>query len=97
MLAERHRPRRPGSHCLAKSPLSDFLVKLCCCSAAESCLTLGDIMNCSKPGFLVSHCFTEVAHTLSIRLVMSFNHLILCCPLLLLPSIFPGIRILSSE
>ena len=29
--------------------------------------------------------------------VMLFNHLILCCPLLLLPSIFPSIRILSSE
>ena len=28
---------------------------------------------------------------------MPFNHLILCCPLLLLPSIFPRIRVLSSE
>ena len=28
---------------------------------------------------------------------MPFNHLILCCPLLLLPSNFPGIRVLSSE
>ena len=31
---------------------------------------------------------------MSIELVMLFNHLILCCPLLLLPSIFPGIRVL---
>ena len=30
-------------------------------------------------------------------LVMSSNHLILCCPLLLLPSIFPSIRIFSHE
>ena len=29
--------------------------------------------------------------------VMPSNHLILCCPLLLLPSIFPSIRVLSSE
>ena len=29
--------------------------------------------------------------------VMPTNHLILCCPLLLLPSIFPGIRVFSSE
>ena len=29
--------------------------------------------------------------------VMSSNHLILCCPLLLLPSIFPSIRVFSSE
>ena len=28
---------------------------------------------------------------------MPFNHLILCCPLLLLPSIFPSIRVLSNE
>ena len=29
--------------------------------------------------------------------VMPYNHLILCCPLLLLPSIFPSIRVFSSE
>ena len=34
---------------------------------------------------------------LSIESVMPFNHLILCCPLLLLPSIFPTIRVFSSE
>ena len=34
---------------------------------------------------------------MSIELVMPSNHLILCCPLLLLPSIFPGIRVFSNE
>ena len=34
---------------------------------------------------------------MSIELVMPFNHLILCCPLLLLPSVFPSIRIFSNE
>ena len=34
---------------------------------------------------------------MSIKLVMPFNHLILCCPLLLLPSIFPSIRVFSTE
>ena len=34
---------------------------------------------------------------MSIELVIPSNHLILCCPLLLLPSIFPSIRILSNE
>ena len=34
---------------------------------------------------------------MSIELVMPFNHLILCCPLLLLPSIFPTIRVFSNE
>ena len=33
----------------------------------------------------------------SIELVMPSNHLILCCPLLLLPSIFPSIRVFSSK
>ena len=32
-----------------------------------------------------------------IKLVMPFNHLILCCPLLLLPSIFPGFTMFSNE
>ena len=34
---------------------------------------------------------------MSIELVMLFNHLILCCPLLLPPSIFPSIRVFSNE
>ena len=34
---------------------------------------------------------------MSIESVMPFNHLILCCPLLPLPSIFPSIRVFSNE
>ena len=34
---------------------------------------------------------------MSIESVMLFNHLILCCPLLLLPLIFPSIRVFSNE
>ena len=34
---------------------------------------------------------------MSMDLVMPSNHLILCCPLLLLPSIFPSIRVFSNE
>ena len=34
---------------------------------------------------------------MSIELVMPSNHLILCCPLLLLPSIFPSIRVFPNE
>ena len=37
------------------------------------------------------------AKLMSIELVMPSNHLILCCPLLLLPSIFPSIRVFSNE
>ena len=54
-------------------------------------------MDCSKPGFPVHHQLPEFAQTLSIESVMPSHHLILCHPLLLLPSIFPSIRVFSSE
>ena len=39
----------------------------------------------------------SLLNLMSIESVMPANHLILCCPLLLLPSIFPSIRVLSNE
>ena len=53
-------------------------------------------MDCSTPGFPITSSQT-VLKLMSIRSVMTSNHLILCCPLLLLPSIFPSIRVFSSE
>ena len=41
--------------------------------------------------------FWSLPKPISIELVMPSNHLILCCPLLLLPSIFPSIRVFSDE
>ena len=41
--------------------------------------------------------FQSLLKLMSIELVMPSNHLILCCPLLLLPSIFPSIRVFSKE
>ena len=46
-------------------------------------------MNCSTPGLPVK--------PMSIELVIPSNHLVLCSPLLLLPSIFPSIRVFSNE
>ena len=54
-------------------------------SVAQSCPTLFDPMDCS------------LLRLRSIELVMPSNHLILCHPLLLLPSIFPSIRVFSNE
>ena len=54
-------------------------------------------MDCSTPGFPVHHYLPEFAQPMSIELMMPFNHLILCCPLLFLPSIFPSIRVFSNE
>ena len=56
-----------------------------------------DPMNCSMPGFPVCHQLLELAQIMSIELVMPSNHLILCRPLLLLPSIFPSIKVFSNE
>ena len=66
-------------------------------SFAQSCPTLCDLMDCSMQGFPVHHQFLECAQLMSIELVMPSNHLILCHPLLLLPSIFPSIRVFSNE
>ena len=58
---------------------------------------LCDPMDCSMPGFPVHHQLPELTQLMSIELVMPSNHLLLCRPLLLLPSIFPSIRVFSSE
>ena len=54
-------------------------------------------MNRSTPGLPVHHQLPESTQTMSIESVMPSNHLILCRPLLLLPSIFPSIRVFSNE
>ena len=52
-------------------------------------------MNCSTPGLPVHR--WGLLKLMSIESVMPSNHLILCCPLLLLPSFFPSIRVFSNE
>ena len=54
-------------------------------------------MNHSTPGLPVHHQTRSLLKLMSIELVLPSNHLILCCPLLLPPSIFPSIRVLSNE
>ena len=63
----------------------------------QSCLTLCDHMDYSMPGFPVHHQLPGLLKLMSIESRMPSNHLILCCPLLLLPSIFPRIRVFSNE
>ena len=66
-------------------------------SVAQLCLTVCDPMNCSTPGCPVHQQLLSLLKLMSIKLVMPFNHLILCCPLLLLPLIFPRIRVFRNE
>ena len=55
-------------------------------------------MNCSTPGFPVPHYLPEFAQAnTSTESVMPSNHFILCHNLLLLPSIFPSIRVFFNE
>ena len=58
---------------------------------------LCDPMDCSIPGLPVHHQLSEFTQTHVIELVRPSNHLILCRPLLPLPSIFPSIRVFSNE
>ena len=63
-------------------------------SVAQLCPTLCDPMDCSAPGFPVHHQFPELAQTHVHQVsdaIQSFY------PLLVLPSIFPSIRVFSSE
>ena len=68
-----------------------------CCSVAQSCLILCDPMDCSSQACLSITNSRSLLKLMSIESVMPSNHLILCHPLLLLPSIFPSIRVFSNE
>ena len=62
-------------------------------SVAQSCPTHCDPMDCGLPGFAVHHNSQSLPKLMSIE----SSCLILCCPLLLLPSVFLSIRVFSSE
>ena len=66
-------------------------------SVAQSHSTLCNPMDCSIPGFPVHHQLPEHAQTHVHRVGDATQPLILCRPLLLLPSIFPSIRVFSNE
>ena len=66
-------------------------------SVAQSCPTLCNPMNCSTPDLPVLHQLQSLPKPMSIELMMPSNCLILCRPLLLLPSIFPSIGVFSNE
>ena len=68
-----------------------------CCSVTQSGPTLFNPMDCSTPGFPVLQYLLELLKLMCIESVMPCNHLILCGPFLLLPSVFPSIRVFSNE
>ena len=68
-----------------------------CRSLTQSCLILCHPTDCSTLGFPALHHLLELAQTLFIELMMPPNHLFLCHPHLLLPSVFPSSRVFSNE
>ena len=69
----------------------------CCCSVAKLCLTLWSHgLQCVRPPLSLT-ISQSLPKFMSIESVMPSNHLLLCHPLLLLPSIFPSIRVFSKE
>ena len=66
-------------------------------SFAQSCSTFGDPMNRSMPGPPVHHKLPEFTQTHVNESVRPSSHLILCCPLLVMPPIPPRIRVFSNE
>ena len=68
----------------------------CCCSVAQSWPTLRDPMDYSMPGFSVFPYLPD-SPQIHVYWVSDAIYVILCCPLLHLPSIFPSIRVFSNE
>ena len=66
-------------------------------SVIQSCPTLCNPMNHRTPDFPVHQQLRSSPKLMSIESVMPSNHLILCRPLLLLPSIFLSIKVFSNE
>ena len=78
-------------------PAASLWASICCRSVAKLCPTLQShgLQHARLP--CLSPSPRGCANLLSIELVMQSNHLILCHPLLLLPLIFPSIRVFSNE
>ena len=68
-------------------------------SVAQLCPTLCDPMNRSTPGLPVHHQLLEFTQTHVHRVsdAIQPSHPLLPCPLLLLPSVFPSIRVFSND
>ena len=66
-------------------------------SVTQSCLILCDPIDCSTLGITIHHQLPKATQLMCIVPVMPSNHIILCWPFLIQPSIFPSIRVFSDE
>ena len=65
-------------------------------SVPQSCLTVTPWTAARQASLFITNSWSPPI-LMSSELVMPSNHLILCCPFLLLPAIFPNIRVFSNE
>ena len=77
--------------------MSPVLASLMSCSIVKSVPFFATPCSATHQPSLSFTITQSLLKLMSIELVMPSNHLILCCPLLLLPSIFPSIRVFSNE
>ena len=71
---------------------------LICCLAAQSCPTNSAVSWAAAHQLSLSFTISwRLLKFMSIESMMSSNHLILCHPLRLLPSVFPSIRVFSNQ
>jgi len=80
-----------GPLCNNSRPFLSSVQSLCC---VQLYVTLWTAARQASLSFTISQSLLKL---MPIELVMPSNHLILCHPLLLLPSIFPSIRVFSSD
>ena len=96
----------PGMPCLMQ--MCKYLCNIffshigsCYCSVQFSCSVMSDSLQHHGLQHIRPPCLSSTPRVgvklVSIESVMPSNHLVLYCPLLLLPSIFPGIRVFSNE
>ena len=85
-----------GEQLRSRLTFSYFICCHCCCSGTKLYPTLWDAMDCSTLGSSVLHYLLEFAQIQVHESMMLSAYLILCHPLLL-PSVFPSIRVFSSE
>ena len=85
-----------NSHCIERLTCAklSFVLVAQLLSPVQLFVTPWTAAGQASPSFTISQ---NLLKFMSIASVMPYNHLILCCPLLLLPSIFPNIRGFSNE
>ena len=75
-----------------------YIYCCCCCLVVKSCSTLRDpTWTRARQALLSSTASRSWVKFMLVASMTLSNHLILCCPLLLLPSLFPNIRVFSRE